>query len=119
MTSRANGVLLSCGLKIGNVTCIIAAACMAYLPLENHWGRLVAFWFTALQRFFLSFQAVLNMTHQNIHFFFSIGFSLGLAMVSVNIGGCESYKHFEKVGIDVYVDTKKVFTVKSYSYFCF
>ncbi|GJJ11800.1 hypothetical protein Clacol_006038 [Clathrus columnatus] len=37
-------------LKIGNVTCIIAAACMAYLPLENHWGRLVAFWFTALQR---------------------------------------------------------------------
>ncbi|KAF8589716.1 MFS general substrate transporter [Ramaria rubella] len=53
-------------MTIGNVTCIIAAACMAYLPLENNWGRLVAFWFTALQ---------------------SIGFSLGLAMVSVNMGG--------------------------------
>ncbi|KIJ44825.1 hypothetical protein M422DRAFT_207764 [Sphaerobolus stellatus SS14] len=53
-------------MTIGNVTCIIASACLAYLPLENRWGRLIAFWFTPLQ---------------------SIGFSLGLAMVSVNTGG--------------------------------
>ncbi|KAF8532014.1 major facilitator superfamily domain-containing protein [Gautieria morchelliformis] len=53
-------------MTIGNVTCIIASACMAYLPLSNQWGRLVAFWFTSLQ---------------------SVGFSLGLAMVSLNMGG--------------------------------
>ncbi|GJJ11807.1 hypothetical protein Clacol_006045 [Clathrus columnatus] len=42
-------------MTISNVVCVIAAACMAYLPLEDSWG--------------------------------SIGFSLGLSMVSVNMSG--------------------------------
>lgn len=33
----------------GNITCIIAAACLAYLPTHMQWNRLVAFWFTAFQ----------------------------------------------------------------------
>lgn len=38
-------------MTICNIACIIASACMAYLPLANQWGRLVAFWFTSLQRY--------------------------------------------------------------------
>ncbi|KAH8919299.1 MFS general substrate transporter [Atractiella rhizophila] len=53
-------------MTVGNVVCVIAAACLAYLPLENQWGRLIAFWWTPVQ---------------------SIGFSLALAMVSANISG--------------------------------
>ncbi|KAI0357268.1 MFS general substrate transporter [Trametes cingulata] len=50
----------------GNITCIIAAACLTYLPSDQKWNRLVAFWFTQFQ---------------------SVGFSLSLVMVSNNIGG--------------------------------
>ncbi|EMD31559.1 hypothetical protein CERSUDRAFT_78016 [Gelatoporia subvermispora B] len=32
-----------------NVTCIIAAACLAYLPTNRKWSRLVAYWFTSFQ----------------------------------------------------------------------
>lgn len=50
----------------GNVVCITAASCLAYLPTSAKWGRLVALWFTNFQ---------------------SIGFVLGLVMISSNIGG--------------------------------
>jgi hypothetical protein len=50
----------------GNVVCITAASCLAYLPESAKWGRLVALWFTNFQ---------------------SIGFALGLVMISSNIGG--------------------------------
>jgi hypothetical protein len=50
----------------GNIVCITASACLAYLPAEAKWGRLVALWFTNFQ---------------------SIGFVLGLVMISSNIGG--------------------------------
>ncbi|EJU02353.1 MFS general substrate transporter [Dacryopinax primogenitus] len=50
----------------GNIACVVAAACMAYLPVEDRWPRLVAFWITPSQ---------------------SIGFSLSLVMVSANTGG--------------------------------
>lgn len=35
---------------ITNIVCVIAAALLAYLPIEANWGRLVAYWFTTLQR---------------------------------------------------------------------
>lgn len=50
----------------GNVVCITAASCLAYLPSSAKWVRLVALWFTNFQ---------------------SIGFVLGLVMISSNIGG--------------------------------
>ncbi|KZT50547.1 MFS general substrate transporter [Calocera cornea HHB12733] len=50
----------------GNIACVVAAACMAYLPAADRWPRLVAFWITPSQ---------------------SIGFSLSLVMVSANTGG--------------------------------
>lgn len=50
----------------GNIVCITAASCLAYLPESAKWGRLVALWFTNFQ---------------------SIGFVLGLVMISSNIGG--------------------------------
>ncbi|EJF56374.1 MFS general substrate transporter [Dichomitus squalens LYAD-421 SS1] len=50
----------------GNITCIIAAACLTYLPSHQQWNRLVAFWFTQFQ---------------------SVGFSLSLVMISNNVGG--------------------------------
>ncbi|KZT03080.1 MFS general substrate transporter [Laetiporus sulphureus 93-53] len=50
----------------GNITCIIAAACLTYLPSDQKWNRLVAYWFTSFQ---------------------SVGFSLSLVMISNNIGG--------------------------------
>ncbi|GAA6019612.1 hypothetical protein JCM11491_002824 [Sporobolomyces phaffii] len=51
---------------IGNVICVIATALLSFLPTANHWGRLVSFWFVNVQ---------------------SIGFTLGLVMISANIGG--------------------------------
>ncbi|CDO72575.1 hypothetical protein BN946_scf184983.g58 [Trametes cinnabarina] len=50
----------------GNITCIIAAACVTYLPSDQKWNRLIAYWFTSFQ---------------------SVGFSLSLVMISNNIGG--------------------------------
>jgi hypothetical protein len=50
----------------GNIVCITAASCLAYLPSSAKYGRLVALWFTNFQ---------------------SIGFVLGLVMISSNIGG--------------------------------
>lgn len=50
----------------GNIVCITASCCLAYLPASAKWGRLVALWFTNFQ---------------------SIGFVLGLVMISSNIGG--------------------------------
>lgn len=37
-------------MTISNIVCVIAAALMAYLPIEDNWGRLVSYWFTTLQR---------------------------------------------------------------------
>lgn len=48
-------------MTVGNVACLIASACLAYLPTEQKWGRLVSFWITPCQ---------------------SVGFSLMLVMVS-------------------------------------
>ncbi|BGP38182.1 hypothetical protein JCM10449v2_002111 [Rhodotorula kratochvilovae] len=50
----------------GNVVCVMATALLSFLPTEMTWGRLVAFWL-------INFQ--------------SIGFTLGLVMVSSNVGG--------------------------------
>ncbi|PCH34581.1 MFS general substrate transporter, partial [Wolfiporia cocos MD-104 SS10] len=67
----AGWVLRLSGLRVvtmaaGNITCIIAAACLTYLPSDQKWNRLVAYWFTSFQ---------------------SVGFSLSLVMISNNIGG--------------------------------
>ncbi|KAI0707432.1 MFS general substrate transporter [Cerioporus squamosus] len=51
---------------LGNITSVIAAACLTYLPEDQKWNRLVAYWFTGFQ---------------------AVGFSLSLAMISNNIGG--------------------------------
>jgi hypothetical protein len=51
---------------VGNVICVIATALLSFLPTENNWGRLISFWFVNVQ---------------------SIGFTLGLVMISSNIGG--------------------------------
>ncbi|WVW79423.1 hypothetical protein I302_101392 [Kwoniella bestiolae CBS 10118] len=51
---------------IGNSACIIAACCLTYAPKSQTWGRLVAFWFTG---------------------FSSVGFSLGMVMITANVGG--------------------------------
>ncbi|KAK0185191.1 major facilitator superfamily domain-containing protein [Armillaria mellea] len=49
-----------------NVICVVSAACMAYLPREHVWQRLVSFWLVNCQ---------------------SVGFAVGLVMVSSNMGG--------------------------------
>ncbi|EMD31558.1 hypothetical protein CERSUDRAFT_100231 [Gelatoporia subvermispora B] len=51
---------------VGNIVCIIAAGCLAFLPADQRWNRLVAYWFTYFQ---------------------TIGFALSLVMISNNIGG--------------------------------
>lgn len=63
-TRFANTRIIMC--TFGNVVCIIASACLAFLPDSAKWARLVALWFTNFQ---------------------SIGFVLGLVMISSNIGG--------------------------------
>ncbi|GAA6051464.1 hypothetical protein NBRC10513_000412 [Rhodotorula toruloides] len=50
----------------GNIICVIATALLSFLPTSQHWGRLVSFWLVNTQ---------------------SVGFTLGLVMVSSNIGG--------------------------------
>lgn len=49
-----------------NVLCTVAAACMAYLPRSNTWGRLVSFWLVNAQ---------------------SVGFTISLITISSNMGG--------------------------------
>ncbi|GAA6064067.1 hypothetical protein JCM10212_001473 [Sporobolomyces blumeae] len=51
---------------VGNIVCVVATALLSFLPTANHWGRLISFWFVNVQ---------------------SIGFTLGLVMISSNIGG--------------------------------
>lgn len=51
---------------IANVLCIVAAACMAYLPRHNTWGRLVSFWLVNAQ---------------------SVGFTIAMVTISSNMGG--------------------------------
>ncbi|OBZ73439.1 hypothetical protein A0H81_07257 [Grifola frondosa] len=51
---------------VGNVPCIIGAAALTYLPADQKWNRLVAYWFTLFQ---------------------TVGFALSLVMISNNIGG--------------------------------
>ncbi|RDX42116.1 MFS general substrate transporter [Lentinus brumalis] len=53
-------------MALGNITCIIAAACLTYLPSDLKWNRLIAYWFTNFQ---------------------SVGFALSLVMISNNVGG--------------------------------
>ncbi|KAH6656895.1 major facilitator superfamily domain-containing protein [Truncatella angustata] len=49
-----------------NVLCTVAAACMAYLPRSNTWGRLVSFWLINAQ---------------------SVGFTVSLTTISSNMAG--------------------------------
>ncbi|UNI19484.1 hypothetical protein JDV02_005666 [Purpureocillium takamizusanense] len=49
-----------------NLLCTIAAACMAYLPRSNTWGRLVSFWLVNAQ---------------------SVGFTVSLTTISSNMAG--------------------------------
>ncbi|KFY95992.1 hypothetical protein V498_02976 [Pseudogymnoascus sp. VKM F-4517 (FW-2822)] len=49
-----------------NILCTVSAACMAYLPRSNTWGRLVAFWLVNSQ---------------------SVGFTVALTTISSNMGG--------------------------------
>lgn len=51
---------------VANILCTVAAACTAYLPRSNTWGRLVSFWLTNAQ---------------------SVGFSIALVTLSSNMGG--------------------------------
>ncbi|GJN88350.1 hypothetical protein Rhopal_001315-T1 [Rhodotorula paludigena] len=50
----------------GNIICVLGTALLSFLPTEMHWGRLVGFWLVNFQ---------------------SVGFTLGLVMISSNIGG--------------------------------
>ncbi|RMZ71807.1 MFS transporter [Pyrenophora seminiperda CCB06] len=49
-----------------NILCTVAAACMAYLPRSNTWGRLVSFWLVNAQ---------------------SVGFTVSLTTLSSNMAG--------------------------------
>lgn len=49
-----------------NMICTVSAACMAYLPRENTWGRLVCFWLVNTQ---------------------SVGFTVSLTTISSNMAG--------------------------------
>ncbi|GAA5844184.1 hypothetical protein JCM11251_006710 [Rhodosporidiobolus azoricus] len=50
----------------GNIICVLGTALLTYLPTEQNWGRLVGFWLVNFQ---------------------SVGFTLGLVMISSNLGG--------------------------------
>ncbi|KAF9872857.1 hypothetical protein CkaCkLH20_09720 [Colletotrichum karsti] len=52
--------------SVANMLCTISAACMAYLPQSNTWGRLVAFWLVNTQ---------------------SVGFTVSLTTISSNMAG--------------------------------
>ncbi|KAI5928192.1 major facilitator superfamily domain-containing protein [Camillea tinctor] len=49
-----------------NILCTVSAACMAYLPRSNVWGRLVSFWLVNAQ---------------------SVGFTVSLTTISSNMAG--------------------------------
>ncbi|CAJ2512007.1 Uu.00g076320.m01.CDS01 [Anthostomella pinea] len=49
-----------------NILCTVSAACMAYLPRSNTWGRLVSFWLVNTQ---------------------SVGFTVSLTTISSNVAG--------------------------------
>ncbi|KAG9498046.1 hypothetical protein J7337_010931 [Fusarium musae] len=51
---------------VANMLCTISAACMAYLPRHNTWGRLVCFWLVNTQ---------------------SVGFTVSLTTISSNMAG--------------------------------
>ncbi|AEO67842.1 uncharacterized protein THITE_2129674 [Thermothielavioides terrestris NRRL 8126] len=51
---------------VANLLCTVAAACMAYLPRSNTWGRLVSFWLVNSQ---------------------SVGFTVSLTTISSNMAG--------------------------------
>ncbi|EMD59045.1 hypothetical protein COCSADRAFT_185539 [Bipolaris sorokiniana ND90Pr] len=51
---------------VANILCTIAAACMAYLPRSNTWGRLISFWLVNAQ---------------------SVGFTVSLTTLSSNMAG--------------------------------
>ncbi|CDZ97793.1 Permease of the major facilitator superfamily [Phaffia rhodozyma] len=51
---------------VGNIICVLGSALMAFLPFSQTWPRLIGFWLINCQ---------------------SIGFTLGLVMISSNVGG--------------------------------
>lgn len=51
---------------MANVLCTVSAACVAYLPRSNTWGRLVSFWLVNSQ---------------------SVGFTVSLVTISSNMAG--------------------------------
>ncbi|KAF6800330.1 MFS transporter [Colletotrichum sojae] len=52
--------------SVANLLCTVSAACMAYLPASNTWGRLFAFWLVNSQ---------------------SVGFTVSLTTISSNMAG--------------------------------
>lgn len=51
---------------VANILCTVSAACLAYLPRSNTWGRLVSFWLINSQ---------------------SVGFAVSLVTISSNMAG--------------------------------
>lgn len=51
---------------LGNIVCVIGTALLSFLPTEMSWARLAGFWLVNVQ---------------------SVGFTLGLVMISSNVGG--------------------------------
>lgn len=51
---------------VANTLCTVSAACLAYLPRSNTWGRLVSFWLVNSQ---------------------SVGFAVSLVTISSNMAG--------------------------------
>ncbi len=68
----------------GNITCIIAAACLTYLPSDQKWNRLVAFWFTSFQVGASESSSYFVLTYVAQ----SVGFALSLVMISNNVSAC-------------------------------
>lgn len=60
----------------GNIICVLATALMAFLPTHMTWGRLIAFWLVNTQ---------------------SVGFTIGLVMISTNMGGYTKRNQFDGI----------------------
>ena len=49
MSTECVFVVRIISMTLGNITTVIAAACLTYLPPDQKWNRLIAYWFTGLQ----------------------------------------------------------------------
>lgn len=71
---------------IGNVICVIATALLSFLPTANHWGRLISFWFINVQSVGKKLVSICTSVSEAGLTRLGAGFTLGLVMVSSNIG---------------------------------